>query len=280
MSKRIRIELSPQTLKRVLQLAAQTRYGEAHVRRWQSVLVAAGETIPGVKAITAAEAKANCRRYSSKLWPEIAALLEAAEAGAAAPPRPDDTPLPPISPIANEIVERINAIRASGFHCVDHRIPADKHHLIPVQPPTHPVEVDDILTAAANLTLDDWEAHPAVWGKHNTRHVSHDGTLPHGRLRRAEEAHFEHWPSKRWDGYAENFTSFKAASEDVAERAVKNWCDSFGHCLTLVDGGIIDADRIGVAVRQRPTDPTKWAACAWFAEFNRFWEDHPDFFTW
>ena len=64
--------------------AAETRHGAAHVNRWRRVLVAFGvETYAGLTPTTAAEAKANAKRYSSPLWPRIATVLTKLEAAAA-----------------------------------------------------------------------------------------------------------------------------------------------------------------------------------------------------
>ena len=57
-------------------LAGQTHHGTAHVNRWKRVLIAFGlETYPGLSATTAAEARENAKKYSSPLWPRIAAVL-------------------------------------------------------------------------------------------------------------------------------------------------------------------------------------------------------------
>ena len=65
-------------------LAGQVHHGQAHVDRWKRVLMAFGEeTYEGLTPMTAAEAKANAEKYSSPLWPRIAAVLEKLEAHAA-----------------------------------------------------------------------------------------------------------------------------------------------------------------------------------------------------
>lgn len=186
--------------------------------------------------------------------------------------------------IAADIVARINAVRKTGYHCVPevsmqgNVLTDEQKARIPRCPASKQVEWDDILAAAADLTLDDWQAYPEAWGADNTAHLSHDGTKPDERLHRAEAAHFDRYPAKRWDGYAEIFTSFAASTEQVAERAVARWLDSFPHCQTLNSGGHVKADVIGVAVRER--SPGQWAACAWFGEFNKYWQQYPNFFTW
>ena len=73
--------------------AAETRHGAAHVKRWRRVLVAFGvETYAGLTPTTAAEAKANAKRYSSPLWPRIAEVLTKLEAAADEPETPVTVP--------------------------------------------------------------------------------------------------------------------------------------------------------------------------------------------
>ncbi len=75
------VTVEPALLRKVRARAARTHRSQAHVDRWRRVLVAFGvETYPGLAPMTAAEAKANAKRYSSPLWPRIATAL-AAEVG-------------------------------------------------------------------------------------------------------------------------------------------------------------------------------------------------------
>ncbi len=81
--------LDPLLIAEVRVRAAETHHGQAHVDRWRRVLVAFGvESYPGLTPTTAAEAKANAKRYSSPLWPRIATVLTALEAGPVVPVRP------------------------------------------------------------------------------------------------------------------------------------------------------------------------------------------------
>ena len=78
--------LDPSLVAQVGILAGQTHHGAAHVLRWRRVLVAFGvEAYPGVTAMTAAQAEANARRYSSPLWPRIAEAIAAIEAAGSDP---------------------------------------------------------------------------------------------------------------------------------------------------------------------------------------------------
>ncbi len=78
--------LDPSLVAQVRILAGQTHNGAAHVLRWRRVLVAFGvEAYPGVTAMTAAQAEANARRYSSPLWPRIAEAIAAIEAAGSDP---------------------------------------------------------------------------------------------------------------------------------------------------------------------------------------------------
>ena len=76
--------IDPELVAEVRVRAAETKHGATHVKRWRRVLVAFGvETYAGLTPTTAAEAKANAKRYSSPLWPRIATVLTALEAAAA-----------------------------------------------------------------------------------------------------------------------------------------------------------------------------------------------------
>ena len=78
--------LDPSLVAQVRILAGQTHNGAAHVLRWRRVLVAFGvEAYPGVTAMTAAQAEANARRYSSPLWPRIAEAIGAIGAAGSDP---------------------------------------------------------------------------------------------------------------------------------------------------------------------------------------------------
>ena len=81
--------LPPDLVAQVRALAGQSHHGTAHVNRWRRVLMAFGvATYAGLTPTTAAEARANAQRYSSPLWPRIATVLAALEAGPVVPVRP------------------------------------------------------------------------------------------------------------------------------------------------------------------------------------------------
>ena len=89
----------PQVIAAVEYLASQTHHGTAHVNRWQRALVALGALDPaGVTggALTLAEARQNANTYSSPVWNQVVAELEAKAAFEAAqqtqqtpPPTPE-----------------------------------------------------------------------------------------------------------------------------------------------------------------------------------------------
>ena len=86
--------VDPSLVAQVRILAGQTHHGAAHVTRWRRVLVAFGvEAYPGVTAMTAAQAEANARRYSSPLWPRIVAAIGAIGAIGAAGSDPAPEPV-------------------------------------------------------------------------------------------------------------------------------------------------------------------------------------------
>ena len=88
--------VDPALIAKVRALAGQTQHGTAHVNRWRRVLVAFGvETYPGLAPTTAAEAEANAQKYSSPLWPQIAAVLAKLEA--ASEPDTEPVTLPAVS---------------------------------------------------------------------------------------------------------------------------------------------------------------------------------------
>ena len=89
----------PQVIAAVEYLASQTHHGTAHVNRWQRALAALGALDPaGVTggALTLAEARQMASAYSSPVWDQVVAELEAKEAFEAAqqtqqtpPPTPE-----------------------------------------------------------------------------------------------------------------------------------------------------------------------------------------------
>ena len=88
--------VDPDVIAAVEYLASQTHHGTAHVNRWQRALVALGALDPaGVSggALTLAEARQNANTYSSPVWDQVVAELEAKEAFEAAqqttPPTPE-----------------------------------------------------------------------------------------------------------------------------------------------------------------------------------------------
>ena len=87
--------VDPQVIAAVEYLASQTHHGTAHVNRWQRALVALGALDPaGVSggALTLAEARQNANAYSSPVWDQVVAELEAKEAFEAAQQTPPPTP--------------------------------------------------------------------------------------------------------------------------------------------------------------------------------------------
>ena len=88
--------VDPQVIAAVEYLASQTHHGTAHVNRWQRALVALGALDPaGVSggALTLAEARQNANAYSSPVWDQVVAELEAKEAFEAAQQTPPPTPV-------------------------------------------------------------------------------------------------------------------------------------------------------------------------------------------
>ena len=97
--------VDPSLVAQVRILAGQTHHGAAHVLRWRRVLVAFGvEAYPGVTAMTAAQAEANARRYSSPLWPRIAETIAALEAAPAPEPETQPGVLPAVSVAAGDAI--------------------------------------------------------------------------------------------------------------------------------------------------------------------------------
>ena len=87
----------PQVIAAVQALASQTQHGTAHVNRWQRALAALGALDPaGVSggALTLDEARQNANNYSSPVWDQVVAELEAKAAFEAAQQTPQ-TQLPP-----------------------------------------------------------------------------------------------------------------------------------------------------------------------------------------
>ena len=87
--------VDPDVIAAVEYLASQTHHGTAHVNRWQRALAALGALDPaGVSggALTLAEARQNANTYSSPVWDQVVAELEAKEAFEAAQQTPPPTP--------------------------------------------------------------------------------------------------------------------------------------------------------------------------------------------
>ena len=87
--------VDPEVVAAVEYLASQTHHGTAHVNRWQRALAALGALDPaGVSggALTLAEARQNANTYSSPVWDQVVAELEAKEAFEAAQQTPPPTP--------------------------------------------------------------------------------------------------------------------------------------------------------------------------------------------
>ncbi len=73
----------PQVVSAVQYLASQTHHGFAHVNRWQRALAAIGALDPADVtggALTLAEARQNASRYSSPVWDQVVAEIEAKQA--------------------------------------------------------------------------------------------------------------------------------------------------------------------------------------------------------
>ncbi len=70
--------IDPELIEDVKYLASMTHHGEQHVERWNRVLAAFG-ILQHDNPITAAEAEANSKKYSSPLWPKIAEVLKVIE---------------------------------------------------------------------------------------------------------------------------------------------------------------------------------------------------------
>ncbi len=90
----------PQVVAAVQVLASQAHHGTAHVNRWQRALAAMGALDPaGVSggALTLAEARQNANRFSSPVWDQVVAEIEAKAAFEAA----QQTVQPPPTPEVN-----------------------------------------------------------------------------------------------------------------------------------------------------------------------------------
>ncbi len=73
----------PQVVSAVQYLASQTHHGFAHVNRWQRALAAIGALDPADVtggALSLAEARRNASRYSSPVWDQVVAEIEAKQA--------------------------------------------------------------------------------------------------------------------------------------------------------------------------------------------------------
>ena len=87
--------VDPEVLAAVQYLASQTHHGTAHVNRWQRTLVALDALdASGVTggALTLSEARQNANTYSSPVWDQVVAELEAKEAFEATQQTPPPTP--------------------------------------------------------------------------------------------------------------------------------------------------------------------------------------------
>ncbi len=73
----------PQVVAAVQYLASQTHHGFAHVNRWQRALAAIGALDPADVsggALSLAEARANTNKYSSPVWHQVVAEIQAKQA--------------------------------------------------------------------------------------------------------------------------------------------------------------------------------------------------------
>ncbi|WP_419837801.1 S8 family serine peptidase [Candidatus Poriferisodalis sp.] len=101
----------PQVVSAVEYLASQAHHGSAHVNRWQRALVAMGVLdSAGVVggALTLAEARQNDERYSSPVWGQVVAEIEAKAAFDAAQQQPPQPQQPP------PVVPTVTVTSASG----------------------------------------------------------------------------------------------------------------------------------------------------------------------
>ncbi len=130
--------VDPDLIEDVKYLASQTHHGHQHVDRWNRVLATFG-VIQHDNPMTAAEAQANTKKYSSPLWPQIAKVLKQLEAipvpqqqvqpinqtSAVAQdtpqvdPEPEPVPTPAIDPELIEDVKYMASMTHHGHQHVD-----------------------------------------------------------------------------------------------------------------------------------------------------------------
>ena len=178
---------------------------------------------------------------------------------------PDETPTGrPYADIENEIVEQINALRATTGQCLSRLLGSNEIVIArdiwgPVEIPLRPyMSLTDIASLYANDLNQNGLGVP---------HVSSDGKTLTDRFK-VFEKEWE-WPGlgvkypMRWEGYSENVTIFHESDRTkVAKRAVTNWRDSpDGHCQNQWNSSWFF---IGAAVDGKP-DEGHWVAVTVYA---------------
>ena len=109
--------VDPQVIAAVEYLASQTHHGTAHVNRWQRALAALGALDPaGVTggALTLDEARQNANNYSSPVWDQVVAELEAKAAFEAAQQTPQTQPTPTPTPTQPPPTPEVNITSVAG----------------------------------------------------------------------------------------------------------------------------------------------------------------------
>ncbi len=104
--------------------AAETHNGVAHVTRWQQVLLAFGDTVPGFVGtpITLTEARTYAQQFWSVRWdPVVEALQQLANNP---PPQPTSTPIPTPTPsvyvVPASLIADVRSYAAETFNGVAH----------------------------------------------------------------------------------------------------------------------------------------------------------------
>ena len=123
-------------------------------------------------------------------------------------------PVAAATEVANEVLWRVNAARATGRHCGTG-----------AYPPAAPLRLSDRLIRAAQAHADDMIRYGYF------EHTGHDGTTPAQRVAAT--------------GYAYRLVGENLASgPETAEEAVQGWLASPGHCQNIMDARFVE---LGVA---------------------------------
>ena len=114
--------IDPTLIEDVKYLASMTHHGEQHVDRWNRVLAGFG-LLEHSNPMTAAEAEANSKKYSSPLWPKIAEVLTILEA--IPEPTQDPEPVPTVEPtptpaIDPTLIEDVKYLASMTHHGEQH----------------------------------------------------------------------------------------------------------------------------------------------------------------